>query len=444
MIKFGWLKSILPRSMFGRSLLILLFPVVLLQLIVGMVFIQRHFESVTAQMARSVAIELNYIAEITNNSDTIRDAQTWFETLSRPLNMRFKILSNEIINPELRRLFYDVSGKALIESLTTNVEHPISIDLVKNPRNVLIIIETNKGPLQVTFSRSRVSASNPHQLLVLMIVASIILTIISVLFLRNQVRPIRELARVSEAFGKGRSDHFRPSGAIEIRRAGYAFLAMRGRLERQIEQRTQMLSGVSHDLRTPLTRMKLSLAMMEENQENEQLSQDVEDMEQMLEIFLDFARQDTLEETLTSDPQLLIEKIVADQQRAGNNVTFSFSSKIDGRREVPLRPNAISRAITNLVSNANRFGDIVKIDGRLTETMLTITVEDNGPGISKSDRVEAVKPFVRLDESRNQNEVGVGLGLAIVADVARSHGGILELSESTKLGGLKAIFSIPC
>lgn len=442
MIRFTWLKSMMPRSMFGRSLLILLFPVVFLQLVVGMVFIQRHFESVTTQMARPVATELNYIADLADSAASAEGAPAMLATFARPFNMLFEISPDETLIPEFRSKFYDVSGRALIESLSADIERPISIDLTADWRNVLVGIQTNKGILNVVFSRSRVSASNPHQLLVMMLVASIFLTVISVLFLKNQVRPIRELARVSEAFGKGRSETLRPSGAIEIRRAGHAFLAMRARLERQIEQRTQMLSGVSHDLRTPLTRMKLSLALMEENDEIRLLCQDVEDMEKMLGIFLDFARQDSLEETLSTNPEVLINKIVTDSQRSNHNVSYEFKALTNGSNSVMMRPLAISRAISNLVSNANRFAQTVHIIGSLTETFLTISVEDDGPGIPETDRDDALKPFVRLDKSRNQNESGVGLGMSIAADVARSHGGTLELSES-KFGGLKAVLSIP-
>lgn len=433
----------MPRSMFGRSLLILLFPVVLLQLVVGLVFIQRHFEKVTTQMARPVAVELNYIAELADSARTPEAANTLLATFSRPFSMQFKVIPDEVLIPEFRRYFYDVSGRALIGSLIEDVTRPISVNLTQNGRNVRVRMQTNKGIVSVVFSRSRVSASNPHQLLVLMIVASILLTVVSVLFLRNQVRPIRDLARVSEAFGKGRIEHLRPSGAIEVRRATASFLAMRERIEHQIDQRTQMLSGVSHDLRTPLTRMKLSLAMMEQNDEIKHLSQDVEDMGRMLDGFLDFARQDTLEETEATDPAIMLEKIAADSKRSGHMIEVLFKNETPDHPTITLHPLSISRAVSNLVSNANRFGDKVQITGHLTETLLTIIVEDNGPGIAEKDREEAMKPFARLDQSRNQNESGVGLGLSIVVDVARSHGGTLELSKSETLGGLKAILSIP-
>ncbi len=440
---FSWLKSLLPRSLFGRSLLILLFPVVLLQLIVGMVFIQRHFERVTTQMTTPVANELNYIVDLVEDSPSVLVAKALLDSFERPFGMSFDLDTEAPFVPSLRRYFYDLSGKAMIEGLENDMTASISVNLVDDFRNVFVDIETSKGVLHTRFSRGRVSASNPHQLLVLMIFASIILTVISVLFLRNQVRPIRELARVSEAFGMGRTESYRPSGAIEVRRAGYAFLTMRARLEKQIEQRTQMLSGVSHDLRTPLTRMKLALAMMEDNEDTEQLRKDVSDMEAMLELFLDFARQDSIEETTRIDPKPFMEDLIADAEREGQDVRFSYSADPNMVSEIVVRPTSLKRALQNLISNALKYGSETQVSASLSGRHFTVMVEDNGPGIPEDQRQNVLQPFVRLDPSRNLKTAGVGLGLAIAADTARSHGGSLDLSESEALGGLKAQFSIP-
>lgn len=332
----------------------------------------------------------------------------------------------------------------MIESLRDNIQRDISVDLTQSDWMVEVLIQTDRGVLNARIPRSRVSATNPHQLLVLMIFTAIVLTVISALFLRNQVRPIKRLAEASEAFGKGRAEEFHPAGATEVRRAGISFLAMRSRLERQIEQRTQMLSSVSHDLRTPLTRLKLSLAMMEEGEETRHMQQDVEDMEQMLDLFLSFARGDSLEEARSVDPQVLIKKVVEDCRRSGRDVNSTFVDQTQDGGNLKLRAGAVSRAVANLLSNALRYGNEVSIDAKLAEKQLSIVVEDNGPGIPKSEQEDALKPFVRLDTSRNQDDAGgVGLGLAIVADIARSHGGTVELSRSNKLGGLKVTFTIP-
>ena len=443
-MNFQWLKSYMPRSLFGRSLLMILFPVVVLQLVVGFVFIQRHFAQVTTQMASSVALELKYAADLVEEMDSLEEARAVLFSLERPFDIKLELETGQTVSPEVRFYFYDVSGRVLIASLRKDIEHPIAIDLTKPNWTVEVEIQTSRGVLHAKVPRSRVSATNPHQLLVWMLLTAIILTVISALFLRNQVRPIRRLAEASEAFGKGRIVPFNPSGATEVRRAGTSFLAMRGRLERQIDQRTQMLSSVSHDLRTPLTRLKLSLEMMEKGEETQHMQQDVEDMEQMLDVFLSFARGDSLEETTPVDPQDMVNKVVADCRRSGRKVHFDFDNQTPHSRRMAMRSGAVSRAVTNLLSNALRHGEDVAVRAILSKKHLQITVEDNGPGIPKAERGNAVRPFVRLDQARNQdNSGGVGLGLAIVADVARSHGGTVRLSKSEKLGGLKVTFTIP-
>ena len=422
----------------------ILFPVVVLQLVVGAVFIQRHFARVTTQMTASVGLELIYAADLVEEMDSVDGAKAVLSSLERPFNIRLELQADQTIAPEVRYYFYDISGRAMIESLRHNIKRDIAIDLTQSNWAVEVLIQTSRGVLKARIPRSRVSASNPHQLLVLMIFTAIVLTVISALFLRNQVRPIIRLAEASEAFGKGRVEEFHPSGATEVRRAGISFLAMRTRLERQIEQRTQMLSSVSHDLRTPLTRLKLSLAMMEGGEETSHMQQDVEDMEQMLDLFLSFARGDSLEVSKLVDPQKLIGKVVVDCQRSGREVGFDFNNQTPQSSKMKLRAGAVSRAITNLLSNALRYGSRVSLVAKLSEKNLTVVVEDDGPGIAQLDRENALKPFVRLDQSRNQdNAGGVGLGLAIVADVARSHGGTVQLSSSRKLGGLKVTFTIP-
>lgn len=443
-MNFQWLKSYMPRSLFGRSLLMILFPVVVLQLVVGFVFIQRHFAQITTQMASSVALELKYAADLLEEMDSVEEARAILISLERPFNIKLELELDETVSPEVRFYFYDVSGRALVASIRNGIERTIAIDLTKSNWTVEVKMQTARGVLYATVPRSRVSAANPHQLLIWMLLTAIIMTVISALFLRNQVRPIRRLAEASEAFGKGRVVPFQPSGATEVRRAGTSFLAMRGRLERQIEQRTQMLSSVSHDLRTPLTRLKLSLEMIEQGEETRHMQQDVEDMEQMLDVFLSFARGDTLEDTVTVNPQDLLNKVVADCRRSGRNVDFDFDNQTPKSSNMTLRSGAVSRAVANLLSNALRYGEHVALSAKLSEKRLQVVIEDSGPGILKSERKSALKPFVRLDQSRNQdNSGGVGLGLAIVDDVARSHGGTVQLSESKKLGGLKVIFTIP-
>jgi len=282
-------------------------------------------------------------------------------------------------------------------------------------------------------NRRRMSAANPHQLIVLMVFASVLLTVIAYFFLRRQLRPITKLAEAAEEFGKGRAVSYKPRGAQEVRAAGRAFLDMRARIERQIEQRTLMLSGVSHDLRTPLTRMRLALALMPEDAEVEALQADVSQMEQMVDEFLAFVRGDAMEGSEPTDVVALLREVV---ERAGPGVKLV---SVDGTPEpVEMRPQAIVRAVENLVSNAQRFGSQVELRLIFQDRSLRIVVEDDGPGIPADRREEALRPFTRLDSSRDPNRgAGVGLGLSIASDIALSHGGALRLSQSEALGGLR-------
>lgn len=437
-MNFQLIKQYLPRSLMGRSVLILLLPIIVLQVVVAGIFIQRHFEGVTKQLVRSVALEMRAIADRTELVGQIDDvAATMADTLEMQLAM-----TDGAIPSENLRYIWDISGITIFTHVQAYVQRPVSIDLKTSSRWVNVYVQIPGKVLTFTLHRDRLSASNPHQLIVLMIAASLILTLISLLFLRNQVRPIRRLARAAEAFGKGQSDPFRPAGADEVRRAGTAFLAMRGRIERQIEQRTQFLSGVSHDLRTPLTRMKLALATAEDLSDLDDLSRDVVEMERMIEEFLAFSRDDNAEDVKRVDVVELAEQIVRDCQRMGLDITLTKDGT--GSPEFDMREMAVTRAIQNLTNNAGRYGTRLTLSVRTGERSVSFVVEDDGPGIAPELRSAALRPFSRLDASRNQNlGGGFGLGLAIALDVARSHGGSLVLDKSQDLGGLRASLTLP-
>lgn len=434
-------RRFLPRSLFGRALTILLVPIVVLQLVVGLVFFQRHYLRVSEQMSRSVAYALAYATAQVNSAATSTDADLRLATIARPLDLAMRLEPGRTVAAEVQRDFFDFTGAVVAETLDDAIPGPVAVDF-SDPRTASLDIGTRLGALHVEVPRDRLSVANPHQLLVLMILVAIILTVVAIIFLRNQVRPIRALAEASEEFGKGRSVPFRPAGAEEVRRAGTAFLSMRSRLERQIEQRTQMLSGVSHDLRTPLTRMKLTLAMMDDSDEARDMTQDVDQMERMLGEFLAFARGDSLEATAPTDPSELADRVVEAARRAGTHVRLD-AAEVPPNTLVPMRAGAVSRALTNLVGNAARHGSEVLISIRLAPRTLTFVVEDDGPGIAEKDRSRALQPFARLNEARTQSEGNVGLGLSIALDIARSHGGTLELGDSAELGGLKATLRLP-
>jgi two-component system osmolarity sensor histidine kinase EnvZ len=430
----AWLNPLLPRSLYGRAALILIVPVVTIQLVVSVVFIQRQFQGVTRQMTGNIMIEVGYLLDEVNGADSLATAEARVRALVGPLQMTADLPSPASSGD--KREWIDLSGREMIGTLRAGMPEVTGVDLLAAPETVDVTLTTRWGPMRVTFDRRRVSASNPHQLLVLMIFTSFLMTLISYLFLRNQLRPITRMAAAAEAFGKGRSVPYKPRGAIEVRAAGLSFLEMRARIERQIEQRTLMLSGVSHDLRTPLTRLKLGLAMLDDEAEAAAMLRDVEDMERLLDAFLAFARGDAMEEAVPTDPFDLVARVVANAQRAGQPVTLRSG---EGSGTAMLRPQAVGRALENLIGNAVRYGHRVEVGAGLTARQVRISVEDDGPGIPPERREEAMRPFTRLDAARNPNRGGgVGLGLSIAADVARSHGGQLRLGESEKLGGLKA------
>uniref|UniRef100_UPI000B1C5FD1 ATP-binding protein n=1 Tax=Nioella sediminis TaxID=1912092 RepID=UPI000B1C5FD1 len=336
---------------------------------------------------------------------------------------------------DVSRRWYDLSGRVVISTLQGMVPEIVWIDLARNDRRVFLALGRGQETLTLEIDRRRVSASNPHQLFVIMILTGILMTAVAFVFLRNQVRPIRRLARVAEAFGKGRVAPYKPSGALEVRAAGRAFLDMRARIERQIEQRTMMLSGVSHDLRTPLTRLKLGLSMLDSGPETEDLLRDVEEMEALLTAFLDFARADALDDPESVDILALARKVVDDAIRMGGQVELVLP---EAAPEVALRPGAVRRALSNLLVNALRYGSQARLTLTVLDRAVRFSVEDDGPGIAPEDRDRAIRPFARLDEARNQNRGGgVGLGLAIANDIARSHGGTMRLSRSEEMGGLR-------
>ncbi|MDA8747156.1 ATP-binding protein [Litoreibacter sp.] len=427
------IKRYLPRSLYGRAALILLVPIITIQLVVSFAFIQRLYEDVTVQMTQNLVPQLVLLL------DTAAENRDELENRALTLQLQ-AVLSANPVNHRVR--FYDLSGRAVRDTLQSRFSGLVGVDLVENRKSVRLGFEMDTGFMQVTFPRSRVSARNPHQLLVLMLATGALMTLIAYLFLRNQLKPIRRLAHAAEAFGKGQMLSYYPSGASEVRSAGGAFLNMRSRIERQTQQRTLMLSGVSHDLRTPLTRLKLGLSMQDQNAETDALISDVGEMENLITAFLDFARADATEELEPCDPAALLREVVADAQRMKQSV--ALGDMPDVAVTLNLRPMAIKRALENLTGNATRYGTNARLSLVVLDTAIRICTEDDGPGIPEEKRDEALKPFARLDASRNQNKgSGVGLGLAIVTDIARSHGGSLRLTQSADMGGLKVELVLP-
>lgn len=433
----GWLKHSLPRSLYGRAALILLVPVVCLQIVVSVAFVQRIYEDATRQMTRALVPELIYLRNLV---ETAPDPAAAATEIGAALSLSVAVPAPPPPEGDMRRRF-DLSGRAMIETLRAGLPELGPVDL-SDRREVTLWLPSSRGDIAVSFNRRLVSVSNPHQLIVLTLVFGALLTLVAYLFLRNQLRPIRRLAEAATEFGKGRVVGYRPSGATEVRAAGTAFLDMRNRIERQAQARTFMLSGISHDLRTPLTRLRLGLALIDDP-EVPALQRDAEEMARMLDSFLDHARGDAVDDVASVDVMLLLTEIVGDARRAGLAAELLPREGSDPGA-VPLRPIALRRAVDNLIGNALRHGTKAEVSVTVSERHIRIAVEDDGPGISPDRRDEAVRPFTRLDPARNQNRGGgVGLGLAIVTDAARLHGGSLRLTESARLGGLRAELLLP-
>ncbi|MGA0543017.1 ATP-binding protein [Neotabrizicola sp. VNH66] len=428
------LKPLLPRGLFGRAALILIVPIVTIQLVVSTAFIQRHFEGVTRQMTQGVAIDLSYVLSEFESGGSAAEGLARAQAVAAPLQIVLSFPAGNLAPTEDRRAFYDLSGRAIIETLHAEIPAVRAVDVTDEERIVRLRLETKFGDMQAELTRRRMSATNPHQLLVLMIFTSVLMTLIAYVFLRNQLRPIARLARAAEAFGRGERLPYRPRGALEVRAAGRAFLEMRSRIERQIEQRTLMLSGVSHDLRTPLTRLKLALSFLPEDEETRAMQADVAQMQRLVDEFLAFVRGDATEGEEETDLGAVLAELV---RREGEAVTLRPPEGTV--RPVSLRPQAVLRAVENLAGNALRHGTRVEIGVIYRDASVSITVEDDGPGIPDDRREEALRPFTRLGGARDPNRGGgVGLGLSIAADIALSHGGTLRLGDSSRLGGLRA------
>ncbi|MFV0360445.1 ATP-binding protein [Tropicimonas sp.] len=438
-MNFRWIKRSMPRSLYGRAALILIVPVAVLVLAVSLVFFQRHFEDVTQQLTHGISLEFREVIRQINAAPDMAAGLAAVRQTARTMGITVAPAAEAATGDA--RAFYDVSGRIVMDTLRGGVDGVLSVDLLTSSRRVDVEVETRHGPVSLSVDRRRASASNPHQLVVLMLAIAALMTAIAYLYLRNQLRPITRLAGAAEAFGKGQIAPYRPSGAQEVRAAGRAFLDMRARIERQIEQRTMMLSGVSHDLRTPLTRLKLSLSLIPPGPDVDEMERDVSEMERLIGAFLDFARSDQLDDPESVIPADIARKVAEDATRGGCAVEVVLG---DGSEDpVILRGLAVERALTNLVGNALRYGRRARLTVSTTPRLVVFSVEDDGPGIPEDRRDEALKPFARLDTARNQDKgSGVGLGLAIARDIARRHGGKLRLDSSAALGGLRAELSV--
>jgi two-component system osmolarity sensor histidine kinase EnvZ len=431
------LRNVMPKGLYARALLIIILPMVILQSVLAFVFMERHWNLVTQRLSAAVVQDIAALIDVyaTFKADRAQIRRIAQEKLGLVVDF---LPTSELPAPGPKP-FFSLLDQALSEEIRKRIAKPFWIDTVGRSALVEIRIRLDKDVIRVFARRSAAYASNSEIFLFWMVGTSTVLLIVAILFLRNQIRPILRLADAAESFGKGREvPEFRPRGAREVRRAAQAFLEMKDRIERTIEQRTAMLAGVSHDLRTILTRFKLELALIGDSPEIEAMKKDVDEMARMLEAYLAFARGDSGEHSAPTDMAAFLEELKVDGDRNGHKTSVAFH----GHPIVIVRPAAFKRCLGNLVSNAARHASTISITGHRDHRWLTVTVDDNGPGIPPQMREAVFKPFLRLDDARNQDEGGTGLGLAIARDIARSHGGDIALSDSP-MGGLRATVRVP-
>ena len=439
------IKSVLPLGIYGRVYLILFFPVVLVLLVGSFVFIQRHFDYVTRQMISNINPHFSLIISEINEAGSKIETLEKVLPLSKNLSLDFEFLGESEIIPPDRKLIYDFSGRIIIASLKEAFPDIVAIDLLANDGKILdIYFKTNFGNAKIMVPRRALSPSNPHQFLILILLTAILTTLIAVLFLKNQLRPIKRLSDAAEAFGKGQYYPLKISGAREVKSAIRAFLTMQDSIEKQISQRSHMLASISHDLRTPLTRLRLGVEFLEASEYKDLIIDDIKVMDNMLTELLEFSRTGKSEPFENIDPFQLAESIQVDASRLGLEIEIKLINETNDPPSLRCKPSGIRRSIENLIQNAEKFSAKCLFSVYVKPESIQFIIEDNGPGIDRSNQELAKTAFVKFDEARNLNHFkGVGLGLAIVSDIAREHNGELILEKSELLGGLKAILSLP-
>ncbi|HSD34946.1 MAG TPA: ATP-binding protein [Alphaproteobacteria bacterium] len=432
------LRRVLPRSLLGRSLLIIVTPLILLQVVSAWAFYERHWDNVTKRLANSVAGEIAAVIALRERLGPGLDPEL-FASISDAMDLQLTIQPGQRLAAAPPPASDRLIDRMLARALEAKVGRPYLMDTVTFPRQVEVKIQLEDGVLHAVVPLNRLFSSSSYIFILYMVGTSLVLFAVATVFMRNQVRPLGRLASAADLFGKGQDvPDFKLQGASEVRQAAVAFNRMRARIQRQMTQRTEMLAGVSHDLRTPLTRMKLQLAMLGDGAEVEELRGDVAEMERMVEGYLAFARGEGTEKPAETDLGSLLRDVVGDARRAGTAVDLH----VEDRLVALVRPNALRRCLANLISNAARFASQVWIRAGQVGDMIEITVDDDGPGIPEARREEVFRPFFRLEGSRNPLTGGIGLGLTIARDVVRSHGGELVLLDAPT-GGLRARLSLP-
>lgn len=438
------IKKYLPKTLIGRSTLIVILPVLILQVATIYIFFDRHWDrmvfGLSSAVAGEVAVVVNAVEHSNDRPATVQNIQ---ELVTRSLDMSLRYMDGATVvsgidrGPFLQRLVLDKLSTALEARLT----QPFSVLVYPEAKRYVISVQLPGGVLEATVAERRLYSSSSYVFLLWMVCISVLLTLISMIFLRNQIRPIRKLAAAADRFGRGLdAENFKPEGAREVRAAGHAFIQMRDRIKRQVEQRTVMLAGVSHDMRTPLTRIKLALSLLPPGDDVAAIKDDVATMEHMLVSYLDFVKGEAEERAVATDMTALFKDVVARAQTAG----CTIDAEIPGGFYMTVRPAALTRAVQNILDNARRYGTHIHLAVRVEEGQVVMTIDDNGPGIAPEDYERALRPFVRLNAGRTvDRDGGVGLGLAIARDMMLAHGGDMTLAKAPDLGGLRVVMVIP-
>jgi two-component system osmolarity sensor histidine kinase EnvZ len=432
-------KDMMPRSLFGRAVLIIVLPLVMVQLVAIWVFYDRVWETVTRRLSQAVAGEIALVVRLYENEAEAEDRRRVLQQAGASLGLIIEHRPGTQLQQISDGEGSGILERLLIAALRERVAVAFAVDVWSHPREVRIDVQASSGVFAVRLQRERLFTTTPVVMILWMVGSSLVFFAVASIFMRNQVRPIQRLAAAAEAFGKGDDDEsYRPAGATEVRQAGGAFVVMRERLKRFVQQRTEMLAGISHDLRTPLTRMKLEFALLGDSPSVTGLRADVSDMERMIESYLAFLRGEGEEQRAPTDLAAMLRELVDGVRREGHSVRLVT----DGDLVLSVRPQAMKRSLRNLLANATRHGARIDIKAKRRERSVKITIDDDGPGIPPESREDAFKPFYRLDASRSTATGGVGLGLTITRDAVRAHGGEIWLEDSP-LGGLRARVKLP-
>jgi two-component system osmolarity sensor histidine kinase EnvZ len=434
------LKRWMPTSLLGRSLLIIVLPVVVMQAAVTWAFFDANWQTVTSHLADGLAGDVSWLVDSYEDDPTPQRLANLQNRAEKTLDLSVALQPDATLPKSKRASLFGPVDWSIKRALENQIDQPFWFDTARYPAYVDIRVQVKQGVLRIIAPRDRAFATQGHIFILWMILATVLLTGVAILFIRNQVRAIERLADAADAFGRGGDvPQFKPHGAREVRKAAHAFIAMKERIQRYVDQRTLLLASVSHDLRTPLTRLKLEVALAEPSPRLKAIKRDLAEMEHMIDEYLAFARGEDGEALEIVGLRGLIQEVSEGATRAGAQVQVDA----DGGLAANVRPNAFKRALSNLVMNAAVHGEHVEVAARARPSGgVEILVDDDGPGIPPERYEDAFKPFSRLDESRNQNEKGVGLGLAIARDLARALGGDVTLDRSP-MGGLRAVVRLP-